>query len=87
LHLNECKVTLFVRCNEEMILVTRINGKQFVLNCELIKFMEETPDTVVTLSTGEKLMVKESIRQLIDMTLIYRQKIYREPPHLAAGEN
>ncbi len=70
-----------------MILVTRINGKQFVLNCELIKFMESTPDTIVTLSTGEKLMVKESIDQLIELTLGYRQKIYREPPQRALGEN
>ena len=69
-----------------MILVTRINGKQFVLNCELIKFMEETPDTVLTLATGEKLMVKESIGELIDLTVGYRQKIYRELPQVRRGE-
>ena len=43
-----------------MIDVTRFNGKSFVLNAELIEVMEETPDTVITLTTGHKYVVKES---------------------------
>ncbi len=63
-----------------MIQVTRLNGKEFVLNCELIKFVESTPDTVVTLSSGEKFMVRESVDEVIKRTVEYRQRIFREPP-------
>ncbi|NBU19916.1 flagellar protein [bacterium] len=63
-----------------MIKLTRLSGKEFVLNCELLKFIEATPDTLLTLTTGEKIMVKESVDAVIEATLHYRQKIYREPP-------
>ncbi|MCM2279225.1 MAG: flagellar FlbD family protein [Oligoflexia bacterium] len=63
-----------------MIKLSRINGKEFVVNCELIKFIEETPDTVITLVSGEKLMVRESAEQVIRSTMEYRQRIFREPP-------
>ena len=47
-----------------MIDVTRLNGKEITLNCDLIEIVEETPDTVITLTTGKKIIVKE-IRQTI----------------------
>ncbi len=62
-----------------MIQLSRINGKKFVVNCELIKFAESTPDTVVTLTTGEKLMVKESVADVVRMTMDYRKRLYQEP--------
>ncbi|MDO5403574.1 MAG: flagellar FlbD family protein [Eubacteriales bacterium] len=58
-----------------MISVTRLNNKQFIVNAELIETIEETPDTVITLTTGRKLVVKESSSQLIDMVISYKQKI------------
>ncbi|MCM2322860.1 MAG: flagellar FlbD family protein [Oligoflexia bacterium] len=63
-----------------MIKVSRLNGKEFVVNCELIKFIEATPDTVLTLVSGEKLMVRESVDDVIRATMEFRQKIFREPP-------
>jgi flagellar protein FlbD len=63
-----------------MITVSRLNAKTFVLNCELIKFIEAIPDTLITLSTGEKLMVKESVEQVIESTMNYRKKLYQEKP-------
>jgi flagellar protein FlbD len=63
-----------------VIRVTRLNGKEFVLNCELIKFIEATPDTIVTLESGEKFMVRESVDDLIERTVRYRQRIYRDSP-------
>jgi flagellar protein FlbD len=63
-----------------MILLTRINSKQFVVNCELIKFIEAIPDTLLTLTTGEKLMVKESVDEVIQATLNYRKRMYQEIP-------
>lgn len=68
-----------------MIKLSRLNGKEFVLNCELIKTIEATPDTVITLTTGEKLMVREGIEQVINSTVEYRKRLYQEPPS-KAGE-
>ena len=59
-----------------MIHVTRLNGKEFVLNCELIKFAEATPDTVITLTDGEKFMVRETVDEVIEATINFRRKLY-----------
>jgi flagellar protein FlbD len=58
-----------------MIKVTRLNGKEFVLNAELIQFLEETPDTVVTLVNHEKLVVKESVDEVMNRVTEYQRKI------------
>ena len=63
-----------------MIEVSRMNGTKFILNCELIKTLEATPDAVVTLTTGEKLMVRESVAEIVKMTMNYRKRLYQEPP-------
>lgn len=58
-----------------MIILHRLNGKEFVLNCELIKFLEATPDTVVTLSPDdEKFMVKESVDEVVNKAIEYKKK-------------
>ena len=62
-----------------MIHLRRLNGKEFVMNCELIKFIESTPDTLVSLTTGEKIMVKESVEEVIRATVRYRQWIAQAP--------
>jgi flagellar protein FlbD len=59
-----------------MITVHRLNGKEFVVNCELIKFVEATPDTVITLSDNEKFMVKESVADVIAATRKYKQELF-----------
>lgn len=62
-----------------MIEVSRLNGKTFVVNCEWIKFLESTPDTVITLTTGDKIMVRESIDEIIQKTMDYKRKISQGP--------
>ena len=78
------KATLKVKCiklgGSEMIQLNRLNGKEYVLNCELIKLVEATPDTIITLSTGEKLMVKNSVEEVVQRTLDYHKRIHQEPP-------
>ncbi|MBI3535174.1 MAG: flagellar FlbD family protein [Deltaproteobacteria bacterium] len=59
-----------------MIEVSRLNGKSYVLNCDLIKTIEATPDTIITLNTNEKLMVRESVNEIIDKTICYKKKIF-----------
>ena len=55
-----------------MIDLTRLNGHRLVLNCDLIKYAEATPDTTLTLVTGEKLIVSESPEILTARIAAYR---------------
>lgn len=57
-----------------MIKLTRLNGQAIVVNADLIKFLEATPDTLLTLSNGEKLMVKESIETVMEDVILFRRK-------------
>ena len=61
-----------------MIEVTRINGVKFSINPELIEVVETTPDTVITLTTGKKLIVKESRQEVINLVLSYKREIFAE---------
>ena len=60
--------------------MSRLNGRKFIMNCELIKTMEATPDTVITLTAGDKIMVKESIQEVLRMAMDYRKRLHQEPP-------
>ncbi len=55
----------------EMIRLTRRNGAGFVLNAELIKYVEEVPDTIITLRDGEKVLVKESADTVVALSIEY----------------
>lgn len=57
-----------------MIKLTRRNGNGFVLNAELIKFVEEVPDTIITLRDGEKVLVLESADQIVARSLEYARE-------------
>lgn len=57
-----------------MIKVTRLNGKEVYVNPDLVETMECTPDTVITLTTGHKIIAVESIDELIDRIVQYRHK-------------
>lgn len=62
-----------------MIKVTRLNGKEFVVNAEMIQFLEETPDTVVTLVNHEKLVVREPVDEIIKRVIEYSRSIRSLP--------
>lgn len=59
-----------------MIEVTKLNDDKFVLNAELIKTVEETPDTVITITTGNKYIVKESVEDVIQKVVTYKKRIF-----------
>lgn len=59
-----------------MIKVTRLNGKEFVVNAEQIEFAEETPDTVTSLISGKKIVVNENIDQVIEKVIEYKKRTY-----------
>jgi flagellar protein FlbD len=58
-----------------MINVTRLNHKSLVLNSDLIEQIEMTPDTVISLTTGQKIMVLESSDELVERVVNFRRSI------------
>jgi len=56
-----------------MIKLTRINGEAFVLNADLIMFVENRPDTFVTLTNSERIVVAESLDEVVRRTVEYQQ--------------
>ena len=58
-----------------MIQLTRLNNARFALNSDLIKYVEQAPDTVITLLSGEKLVVRETTEQVIERVLEFRRAI------------
>lgn len=59
-----------------MIHLTRLNGNPLVVNSELIKYAEASPDTVLTLTTGEKIVVLESCEEVVQRTVSYRARVF-----------
>ena len=56
-----------------MVKLTRLNGREFVLNSDLIKFIEETPDTIVTLRDQEKVLVRENVDEIVRRVIDFRR--------------
>jgi len=59
-----------------MITITRLNDREVVLNCELIELVEANPDTTITTTTGRKLIVKESVEDIVAATKKYKKEIH-----------
>ena len=60
-----------------MIELTRLNGNCLIVSCDLIKYAEAAPDTVLTLVTGEKLVVLETCAEVQQRSMDYRAEILR----------
>jgi flagellar protein FlbD len=58
-----------------MIQLTKINGAPIVLNSDLIEYIEETPDTVITMTNGEKVVVQDRMVDIIDKVVRFRRVI------------
>ena len=61
-----------------MISVTKLNGREITINAELIESLEATPDTVVNLATGNRLVVRNSVEDIVAKVMEYRKKINSE---------
>ena len=59
-----------------MIMLTSINGEEFCLNSDLIYKIEEAPDTIIILTNGKTLRVKNSIEDITDKTIEYKRQIF-----------
>jgi flagellar protein FlbD len=58
-----------------VILVTRLNGSKFYINAELIRTVEETPDTVIGLLDDTKLVVHDTLGQILERVIEYRRRV------------
>ncbi|MGI6578183.1 MAG: flagellar FlbD family protein [Eubacteriales bacterium] len=59
-----------------MIILTKLNGIQFVLNCDMIETISENPDTTIFLTNGNIHIVKESMQEIIEKTIDLRRRIF-----------
>ena len=62
-----------------MILVTRLDGREVVINIDLVVTVEKTPDTVLTLTTGDRIMVRESLEEIVQRAVAYRHRLLQGP--------
>ena len=62
-----------------MIFVTRLDGKEVVVNIDLVATIERTPDTLLTLTTGDRILVKESLEQIVERAVAYRHRAMQGP--------
>ena len=58
-----------------MIEITKLNGQKVLINPSLIEMVEETPDTVISLTTGRKIIVKESRQEVKNLVKLYEKEI------------
>ncbi|MGC8759836.1 MAG: flagellar FlbD family protein [Bryobacteraceae bacterium] len=58
-----------------MIRLTRINETPFYVNAELIEFVDQTPDTVLTLTNGEKVRVRERAEEVVEKVIVYKRRV------------
>lgn len=67
-----------------MIKLTRLNGMKVTVNAELIEFLESTPETIVSMTTGRKVVVKEAVDEVVRLAEEYRQRprpVVKAPAH------
>jgi flagellar protein FlbD len=62
-----------------MIKLNRLDGEPFILNAELIRYVESRPDTFVSLTTGERLVVKQSMDEVLELALDYQRSKHLLP--------
>ncbi len=65
----------------EMIKLTRLDGEPFVLNAEMIRYVESKPDTFITLTSGDRIIVREDVDEVMDRAMQYQQSKYLLPPN------
>ena len=70
-----------------MIEVTKINGAKILVNTSLIEVVEETPDTVITLTDGKKVIVKESRHEVKNLVKLTRQEYFAKTADIESFEN
>jgi len=60
-----------------MISLTKINDRDVVINCDLIELIESTPDTTLTMTTGKKIIVLDTVDEVLTKVIAYKGRINR----------
>ncbi|MGE5593361.1 MAG: flagellar FlbD family protein [Betaproteobacteria bacterium] len=68
-----------------MIRVHRLDGSELVVNADLIETVEATPDTIITLTTGKKLVVRDTVDEVVAAVVGYKKAIALGPQAPAGG--
>lgn len=68
-------IVFSVRKGWGMIRITRLNKTELIVNADLIEFIEATPDTIITLTTGQKLIASEPVEEIIERVIAFRRRI------------
>jgi len=63
-----------------MIKVRKINGEEMVINAEMIETVEARPDTTISLATGNKIIVKDTVSEVVEKVLEYRRLVNQKVP-------
>ncbi|HUG67084.1 MAG TPA: flagellar FlbD family protein [Pirellulaceae bacterium] len=63
-----------------MIKLSRLDGERFILNADLIRYVESRPDTFITLTSGERLVVAETMDEVLELAVRYQQTKHLIPP-------
>lgn len=61
---------------DKVIKVNRLNGEEIVVNADLIEIVKATPDTIIKLTTNKKILVEESVEDVIDKVIEYKRKVF-----------
>ncbi|MCB0210189.1 MAG: flagellar FlbD family protein [Anaerolineae bacterium] len=69
-----------------MIKVTRFDASEFWVNSDIIEFIEETPDTVISLINKDKIVVKESAETIVNAIVEYKKRIFHSQPPIVNKE-
>ena len=57
-----------------MIRLTRLNDTEFIINAEMIEFVEAIPDTIISLQSGKKVMVVEPVDEVVERVIEYKRR-------------
>lgn len=63
-----------------MITVSRLDGSELIVNSDMIEFVESTPDTIITLTDGKKVIVKEEPQHVIELIVAFRRRVMQPMP-------
>ncbi len=69
-----------------MVPVTRLNNTVLVINADMIEFLESTPDTIITLTTGRKVVARESVEEIIEKAVEYKRRCLQLTPEVRSRQ-
>jgi len=75
LYYDDSTGNVFEGIGDSMIIITKINDKELVINSDLIETIESTPDTTITMTTGRKFIAKEAVNEIMEKVVEFRQRI------------